>query len=187
MKGKILLFDNNSNTGIIIGDIGNKYSFDINNVINSNNIFIGDLCEFTPKLEDSKYVAINITIDNKTYKFLKIGEEKILLNDIIDYGIEDIVERRLVEENLEEKVQEFFEKDSNVYSIRDCLKNNIFTKIKDKANHLFDEIDREVIVGNYLFVIVDYEGDERLLKFNGELEDLKRIEKRLDSYFGVIE
>lgn len=188
MRGKVTLYDKNTNKGVISSEDGVDYNFNIKDVINSSLLFVGDLCDFKPVKENNKFIAKKIISDNKLHKFLKIQNTRILLKDIVDYGIRTVEVEEPIEPNLEDSVKEFFSKEvDDNYDLSIYFESIGLRGIKDKIKSLLEEVKVDKVKESYLFIVIEKYGIESCLEFRDDLEELKRIEKRLDSYFGVIE
>ncbi|EOU2067439.1 cold-shock protein [Clostridium perfringens] len=179
MKGKIKSYNKEKGYGFIIGSDEKTYFLHISNVININEIFVGDICEFEPTYNEKGLLAKSVIIINyRKMTFLNIDGYRIKLSDIESYGIGHITKKEYIYENLENEApitkaaQEFIKKSSLFYRIADSIIN--YPK------------EEEVIVSSYLYVYVQKDDGLEYIKFEKPIEELKEIERQLDEYFGVI-
>lgn len=102
LDGKIIVYDEIKGEGFIRGEDALKYSFDIENINKPLEIKIGQFVKFNPYIDNSKLVAIKITLtqnnENKDTKLkinnetkLKINNETILTKYVLSYELQVVV------------------------------------------------------------------------------------------------
>lgn len=90
MNGQVRMFNEERGFGFIYGDNGVDYFFHISSVKNVEPITRGTLVEFTPTTNAKGNAAKNVTvIQGQTMRplFIKLGDTRIKLSNIKDYGI----------------------------------------------------------------------------------------------------
>lgn len=186
MLGKIKFYNENEGYGFIIAENGRDYFFHISDVLNSKEIFIGDSCEFKDFKTEKGLSAKSIIIsENRSIRFLKIDDRRIELSDIVDYQICHNYKKELVKEdkqNNDLKCNEVIDNcKSNVLGITGVLGRKV-------VNHLNTSyIEKEIIESSYLYIRLETDYDIEILRIEKPLSELKKIERQLDNYFGVIE
>lgn len=143
MKGTIKNFNRDRGFGFIYGE-GNDIFFHISQVLdNINTIEAGYVVEFDIIETDKGFQATNIIIiDNNNPKFIKIGDSRIKLSNIKDYGIgndKDYYENQLYEcikeiknakkdvkiskKELEEESKDDYSSKSDILLYKKCVHN----------------------------------------------------------------
>lgn len=187
MLGKIKFYNENEGYGFIIAENGRDYFFHISDVLNAKEIFIGDSCEFKDFKNEKGLSAKSVIIsENRPVRFLKIDDRRIELSNIVDYQIFHNYKKEIIKEKKENnnsELNEVIDKacKSGVFGVNGVLGRKI-------ANHLNTSyIEKEIIESSYLYIRLETDYDVETIKIEKPLSELKKIERQLDNYFGVIE
>ncbi|PEC58450.1 hypothetical protein CN556_24825 [Bacillus wiedmannii] len=102
MKGRVTKYFDEKGYGFVKDERGSNRFFHISKVISMEEITQGSFVEFTPEENEKGLTCVGITVLTKNKpKFIALGEERIKLSNIKNYGIDhEIIEEVISEETI---------------------------------------------------------------------------------------
>lgn len=86
MRGRVKNINENKEFGFILGEDAKEYFFHFNNVKSVDLPVKNSIVNFNPSSSDKGPTAVDVTLESKGSKMIKIGEDRIDINEIKAYG-----------------------------------------------------------------------------------------------------
>ena len=86
MRGRVKNINENKEFGFILGEDAKEYFFHFNNIKSVDLPVKNSIVNFNPSSSNKGPTAVDVTLESKGSKMIKLGEDRIDVNEIKAYG-----------------------------------------------------------------------------------------------------